>query len=236
MTFARLSLAARRTLPRSLLRGDRDLDTGDEVAAEPDLDRLLAELLDRLVELDLAAVHRDACRGEQLRDLRRGDGAEEFALLARAGPHRERHALDPVAQRLVLLALLGDLARHHALLVLELADVALRRQDRLALREQEVAGEAGSDGDEVAGLAEARHRLAQDQLHPVHGAASEPLARVGQERELARALDRDGERALVPRAVPGDAPGGHLAGRGDEEPQGRRVLVLDRTGRGGREG
>src|SRR5580698_5556226 len=52
-------------------------------------------------------------------------------------------------------------------------------------------------------------------------------ARVGQQRHLARVLDRRGDVALVLRAVAGYPPGTDLAAVGDELPQQPGVLVVD---------
>src|SRR6184192_3761544 len=50
---------------------------------------------------------------------------------------------------------------------------------------------------------------------------------VGEERHVARALDGGGHFALVPGAVPGDAPGDDLAALGDEVLELAGVLVVD---------
>src|SRR6202042_3977341 len=51
-------------------------------------------------------------------------------------------------------------------------------------------------------------------------------ARVGQQRHLARVLDRRGDVALMLRAVAGNPPGTDLAAVGDELPQQPGVLVV----------
>src|SRR5690242_1768572 len=53
------------------------------------------------------------------------------------------------------------------------------------------------------------------------------LIRVGQQRQEARALDRDGELALVERLRAGDAARYDLAGLGDIALQGAEILVID---------
>src|SRR3954465_15057158 len=53
-------------------------------------------------------------------------------------------------------------------------------------------------------------------------------AGVGQQRHLAAVLDRDGDVALVLRAVAGHPPGADLAAVGDELAQQVGVLVVDR--------
>src|ERR1700722_16418628 len=56
--------------------------------------------------------------------------------------------------------------------------------------------------------------------------ASASRARIGQQRHLARVLDRRGDIALMLRAVAGDPPGTDLAAVGDELPQQPGVLVV----------
>src|SRR4051812_8934058 len=53
------------------------------------------------------------------------------------------------------------------------------------------------------------------------------FADVGQQRELACALDRARDLVLMPAAGAGDAAGADLAPVGDELPQGGDVLVVD---------
>src|SRR5262249_17246467 len=60
---------------------------------------------------------------------------------------------------------------------------------------------------------------------------SQPLSGVGEERELARPLDRDRERPLVAGAVSGDPARDHLARLRHEEAQRLLVLVVDRKRR-----
>src|ERR1019366_8626456 len=54
-----------------------------------------------------------------------------------------------------------------------------------------------------------------------------PLVHVGQQRQLASALDRASDLHLVAPARPGDPPRAALALLGDELPQRRYVLVVD---------
>src|SRR5271170_4496239 len=54
--------------------------------------------------------------------------------------------------------------------------------------------------------------------------------REGQERDVARSLDREGHLALVTRAVAADAAGDDLAALADEVLQRLRVLVVDDRG------
>src|SRR4051794_16911869 len=57
--------------------------------------------------------------------------------------------------------------------------------------------------------------------------AAGALADVGQQRQLAGALDRAGDLVLVPPAGAGDAARADLAAVGDELPEGDDVLVVD---------
>jgi hypothetical protein len=53
------------------------------------------------------------------------------------------------------------------------------------------------------------------------------LARKRQERDVSAPLHRDGDLALMPRAVAGDASGKDLATLGDEESERLDVLVIN---------
>jgi hypothetical protein len=61
------------------------------------------------------------------------------------------------------------------------------------------------------------------------------LVGVRQEPQVARALDRDRELALVERPRAGDPARDDLAGLGDIGLQGRQILVVDLVGVLGRE-
>src|SRR3990170_265098 len=68
-------------------------------------DLVRAELLERVLELDLVAVDGDAAAGERLGDLLGRDRAEELAALADLDAHREGGGSDPRGEGLGLLAL-----------------------------------------------------------------------------------------------------------------------------------
>ena len=81
---------------------DRDRDLGHDVAGEPDRDLVLAELADRLLELDAAAVDlAPDLGGQRGRDVGGRDRAVEAALLADARAQRDRRRADLVPERLV---------------------------------------------------------------------------------------------------------------------------------------
>src|SRR5690554_5610833 len=73
-----------------------DLDLGTDLGVQPDRDRIDAQRLDRLVQLDLAPVDLEveALLRQPFRDIRGRDRAEQLRL--RAGPRleRERDLLD----------------------------------------------------------------------------------------------------------------------------------------------
>src|SRR6185503_12589931 len=90
-----------------LLGDDPDLDLDRDVAGVLDVDRVLAERLDGLVEVDLLAVHLVTLGGERLLDVARGDRAEELVALADLTRDLDGHVLHGAGQRLGVLALLG---------------------------------------------------------------------------------------------------------------------------------
>ena len=106
---------------------------------------------------------------------------------------------------LLVLAQLGDLGRR-------------RRLGELAWQ-QVVAREAGSDVDHLAAEADLLDVLPEDDFHLARG--------VGEERHLARPLDRHRDLPLVTAARAGDAAGADLALLGDVAPELVDVLVVD---------
>src|SRR5581483_613103 len=154
---ARLGLAALSRL------GDDHLDRRGHPAADLDLDHEAPGFPDRLVELDLLAVHSDPAGSlDRFRDLRRGDRAEQLAVLAgrvadgEDGLREERGGLAGSLGRPALL-LLGPLAAPLGLL-----ERALGRGLGELARDQVGAQVAGRDVDRRAGLAEALDVLEQD--------------------------------------------------------------------------
>src|SRR5688500_18042234 len=104
---AELSQSARRA--RLLLLDDHRLDARDDAVGDLDLDHARAHGLDRLLEVDLAAIDADAAGLlDRLDDVLRGHRAEEAAVVARLLGDGED---GPVEQRRALLRALGRLGR-----------------------------------------------------------------------------------------------------------------------------
>src|SRR5688500_8968638 len=161
---------------------------------------VLAGLFDRLGELDLAPVDLDALRGEQLRDLRRGDGAEQLALFAHLHRDLERDRLDARLLGVERLALPRHLVGDHALVVLERLHARLGGGDRLALREQAVAREARAHLPRLAGVAEPRDVFAQDDLHSRHARSFVRLYFARREHAARQVTARGATRTASARA------------------------------------
>src|SRR5262245_33599252 len=153
----------------SLGGGDPHLQVGHHVLVQAHRDAVLADLLDRLLELDLPAVELDPLGLDQVGDLGRRHRAEELALLADVRLHLEPQRLEPALLDPERLQLARHPLGHHALLVLDLAHVALGGERRLPLRDEVVVRVPGLDAHHLARLAQARDRLAQDHLAAVHG-------------------------------------------------------------------
>src|SRR5829696_6418827 len=133
--------------------GDHWVDLMEQV--HPDL--VGPHRTDRLLEVHVALVDRDALvlRGDGLGDVLGRDGAEELALLARAGADRDRSARDePRGDRLelALARVLAPLVR--APQVLGLLHGALVRPHRDRPRDEVVARVAVGNLDHVAGVSE----------------------------------------------------------------------------------
>ena len=135
---------------------------------ETHLDRVLPNRLDRLRDLHLTPIDDDPLAREQLRDLLERNGAEEPALRAGLSGDFDDRGLDLVLQRLQIVQLSRLLLSDHTTVVVDLPDARLRREGRLALREEKVPCKAGLDGYQVARMAELLHVLAEDQLNLGH--------------------------------------------------------------------
>src|SRR5207237_585190 len=89
---------------------------------------------------------------------------------------------------------------------------------------------AGPHADELTALADARKVVRQDDVDVMrHDSLLLPLRRdrERQERDLARALDRERDLALVRGAVAADAARNDLAALADEVLERLRILVID---------
>src|SRR5690606_6192817 len=158
----------------SLLLDDPDLDLGAHFAVQVDGDRVDAEALDRLLEHDVTPVHLEVetLLVQPVRDVRRRDRTEQLGLLARPHLERERDALErrgtpPRLQVRTASTLLGP-----TLLLLELAEVRLRRLVREAARPQVVARVPRLHGHDLTCAPEVRNVLSQDDFHALHGPVS----------------------------------------------------------------
>src|SRR5438105_4875927 len=145
---------------------DLDGDRRDDLGVESHDDVGGTELLERLVQLDLATVELNArLRAHRVGDVGRGHRAEELAALARARPKLDLRAHE-TRRELICRAAIALLARRavapHAL---GLSNDALRCLQREPARDQEVARVAIGDIEQVALATEVVHVLPQDDLH-----------------------------------------------------------------------
>src|SRR4051794_17721596 len=228
-----------------LLLDDHRLDGRGDAVLDLDVDHAGADRADRLLEVDLAAIDRDAAGLlDRIDDVLRRDRAEQAAVVAGLVRDREHGAAQDgrgllggggrVRQRAVggLAALLGR------------DDRALGGGGRQLARDQIVAQVALRDVDDGAPCAELLVVLQKDCLRhlcrlpvavaPAAAAAAAlalvragTLADVRQQRELTRALDRAGDLVLVPAARARDTTRTDLPAVGDELPQQVDVLVVD---------
>src|SRR5262245_16311947 len=99
--------------------GDEQLEAGDDLGVELDLELVPAEVLDRLVELDLALVDLDALRLQELGDVARGDRTVEHVVLAHLAGRDEAQRGDPRGELLELGLLLREPREVRLLLLLD---------------------------------------------------------------------------------------------------------------------
>ena len=192
---------------------DHQLDLGRDALEDVDRHRVAADPLD-VVDADLAAVDADLADPPDLvGDVGRRDRAEQRSGRAGLDVEPEHELAERVRD---LRGLLGAARLVHRLLGVDapdLLDPSLRRDLGEVARQQEVAGVPAGDVDDLATQAELLHVLEQDHVHQAL------LARdVGQERDLAGPLDRDGDLPLVAAARAGDAAVADLALLGDVAP------------------
>src|SRR5688500_3712501 len=150
--------------PRLLL-DDPDLDLGAHVGVQAHRHAVDAERLERLVQVDLALLDVEALRLELLRDVGRRHGAEQLALVADAGGEGDRHLLELLRDLLGAGAALGLGGLEARLLERDALLVPLGRREGDAARQEVVAGEAGADGHDVAGVPQVVHGLPEDDFH-----------------------------------------------------------------------
>ena len=159
-----------KTLP-PFLRGrlffllDRHLEARGHFAVQLDRHVELAERLERLVELDLAAVDGEALGLERLGHVTGGDRAEEVVVLAHLAGELERDAGDLAGQDLRLAFLLGGAAHGRSLHLLDHVLVALGGLDGQTAGQQEIASVAVCDLHHVAAMAQFLDVFFQDDFH-----------------------------------------------------------------------
>src|SRR5262245_7001868 len=184
-------------------------------------DRELAERLDRLLERDAFAVHLDAARAEEIRDVLRSDRAEQLAFLGGLPALLVGECLDaraqavgvglhPIGLRLLLL-----------LDVLEVLEVAGGRGQRQPLGDEVVPRIAIRDVAHFATASDLRDVVEQDDFHRL------VRREVRQERHRSRLLDGVRQLALVTGTAAGDASRNDLAALTDEASETAHVLEVD---------
>src|ERR1700754_1653564 len=159
-----------RTLCDGRTSGRDDLEghVGRDLRVQADGDAVRADRLDRAAHLDAPLVDgRAAGSGDRRRDVGRRDGAEEAAGVAGLGDQLDRGALE-LRLDLTSGVEVGELAGlPSAADGVDLLLPALGPREREATRHEVVAAVAVLDLDDVAGGAEPRHLLGENQLHGV---------------------------------------------------------------------
>src|SRR6185312_16373217 len=184
-------------------------------------DRVAADALDRLGEVDLPPVDADLeLLPDLVGDVGRRHGPEEGSLWA--GVH--------VEAKLGLAQLLGDLlrvlealrlvARALCLSLLELGHAGRRRLLGEPPRPEVVPHIAARNRHDIPAQADLLHVFQEDDVHGLPGD-------VGEKCHLTRTLDRDRDLLLVAPARSRDAPGTDLALLGYVATQLVVVLVVD---------
>src|SRR5690606_22685316 len=151
------------------LGSDLHLHFGVDVVRQSDGDRMLAQLLDRVLERDLALVDVVTLGRELLGDVGRGDRAEELAVLTGLGAEAELHLGKAGGQCLGLTALGGVAGLARLVLGGDPLLVSLGGLESQPVRQQVVAGVARLDLHQVARLAERGDGLTKNQFD--HGSA-----------------------------------------------------------------
>ena len=130
-------------------------------------DRVEAEVLDRMVENHLAAVEGEAAGGGGVGDVAGGDRAVEGAAVGGGANHREGLAVELLRDRFGFLLRFEVADLELGAVGLEALEVRFGGAQRLALGQEEVAGVAVLDGDDLAHLAELGDALEEYDLHGV---------------------------------------------------------------------
>src|SRR5699024_10427084 len=121
--------------------------------------------LDRVADLDTTLVDLGAGAREGLGDVGDGDGAEEATALTGLGRDGDRTGLEVALDRLGGLEVVHGARVTRGLDRLDLLGRALRPTDGEVAGQQEVTAVAVLDVDDVAGLAEVRDLVREDELH-----------------------------------------------------------------------
>jgi hypothetical protein len=132
---------------------------------EADAELVQAERLDRAVEQDLAALDGNAACRHDLGDVARADRAVELAAVAGLADDDEAFAGELAGDGFGFRFQFEIAGLELRALALEALAVGRGGSERLALRQQEIAGEAVLDGHHVAHLAKPADALKKDHLH-----------------------------------------------------------------------
>ena len=132
---------------------------------QPDRHAVDAERLDGLVQVDEALLDVEPLRGELLRDVGRGDRPEQLAFLADARREGELHLFE--ALRELAGALAAFVLGRHESAALGTNALQVTRGGLIgeAAGQEEVAGIAVLDSDDVPRMSEVLDRLAKDDFH-----------------------------------------------------------------------
>ena len=135
-----------------------------------------AERLDGVADLDAALVDRAAGSLESRGDVGDGDGAEEATALTGPDGHVDRLGLEPALDLTGLLEVVHGARVTGGLDGLDLLGRTLAPPDGEVAGQQVVAGVSVLDLDDVAGLAEVRDLVREDELcHDPVLSAQRPL-------------------------------------------------------------
>src|SRR5204863_9697187 len=145
---------------------DEDAELRRHILEQLDRDLVAPDPLDRLRQVELAAVDADALRlPDPVGDVGRRHRAEQRAGLAGADVEADLLAFELLHQLLSLLEALGLVARSAGGELLELGDAARRGRLGEPARQQVVAREAGRDVHDLAAETDLLDVLAEDDLH-----------------------------------------------------------------------
>src|ERR1019366_1318975 len=143
----------------------RDLHRDRNVLVQLDRNVEFAHGLQRNVEIDLAAVDREALGFQRVRDVGRGDRAEQLIVLARLAGKRQFLAGELLSQGFRAALFLGSLAHRGGLHLLDDGLVAGGRFNRQLVRDEVVAAIALGNFHHVAAMAELVYVFLQNDFH-----------------------------------------------------------------------